>query len=58
MQRDGSKCARAKRVDEADDSARAAGQNLASQLTPQPQPLPFACGFSVMRKLLPMSSVT
>lgn len=33
------------------------GQNLASQLTPQPQPFPLACGLSVMRKLEPMSSV-
>ena len=29
-----------------------------SQLTPHPQPLPFACGLSSTRKLLPMSSVT
>lgn len=29
-----------------------------SQLTPQPQPLPFACGLSRMANWLPMSSVT
>lgn len=30
---------------------------LSSQLTPQPHPLPLACGFSVTLKLLPISSV-
>lgn len=33
------------------------GAYLASQLTPHPQPLPLACGFSRTRNALPMSSV-
>jgi hypothetical protein len=32
-------------------------QTLSSQLTPQPQPLPDACGLSMTRNALPMSSV-
>ena len=30
---------------------------IASQLTPHPHPLPFACGFSAILKLLPINSV-
>lgn len=31
--------------------------SLSSQLTPQPHPVPFACGLSTIRKLLPINSV-
>jgi len=31
--------------------------SFSSQLTPQPQPVPFACGLSTTRKLLPINSV-